>query len=191
MMRKIKVEIEGMTPLLMHKIGEHAKEQMVKGRSGKKLTAILNPEEEAKDGAYITDKGELYVPARCIKASIIRASSWYKIGRRSLRQFIAGCVRIEPYEVLLGTKKYEIDARPVAIGVGKKISRIIRHRPVLKKWKCKFDLIYNDEIFSTKEHLLTIKKVIEEAGIRCGLLDNRPERGGDNGTFKIVKWVVK
>lgn len=186
-MKKIVVEIEGKTPLLMHKIGVQAKEQMGKGRTGKKFTEILSPEDEARDGAYMTDKGELFIPARCIKASIVRASSWYKIGRRSMRQFIAGCVRVEPYEVLLGTKKYEIDARPVTIGRG---SRIIRHRPLIKEWKCKFDLIYNDEVFSTKESLLTLKKVLEEAGMRCGLLDNRPERGGDNGTFEIKKFTI-
>mgnify|MGYP001024341308 CR=1 FL=1 len=180
---KVEVGIEGLTPLLMHKIGAETMEKMQD--RGHKITDIPTPEEEAEDGAYKNEKGELVIPARCIKASIVRASSWYKLGKRSLKQFIAGCVRIEPYEVSLGVKKYEIDARPVVIGRG---NRVIRHRPMIKQWKCTFGMIYNKEVFTTKESLEVLKKVIEEAGMRCGLLDNRPEKGGENGTFKIVSW---
>jgi hypothetical protein len=86
-------------------------------------------------------------------------------------------------EIGLGIKKYEIDLRPVVV----QKARIIRARPRIDKWKAKFDLIYNEEVF-TGEGLDLLERIVTEAGIRCGLLDNRPERGGENGTFIVTSW---
>jgi len=186
--KTIDVEFVGETPLLMNNIGDRAMAQMEKGRTGKKFSDIPSPEDEAEDSAYRNAKGELIIPARCVKACIIGASSWFKIGRRSMKQLVAGSIRVEPFEIPLGTKKYKIDARPVTIGQG---NRVIRHRPKLDKWKLSFKILYNDEIFSTKESLQVLKKVIEEAGVRCGLLDNRPAKYGDNGIFKLTRFKVR
>ena len=182
-MKKIDVELEGITPLLMHKLGEVALAAM-KAQS-KKTTDIPIPEDEAEDGAYRKKDGELYIPARCIKASLLRAAGWYKIGKKSMKQYIAGCITIEPHDVGLGTDKYEIDVRPVVIGRGNKI---LRARPRIDTWKVKFNLIYNEDVFKTPDSLNTIRQILEEAGMRCGLLDNRPEKNGENGIFKVVGW---
>ncbi len=32
------------------------------------------------------------------------------------------------------------------------------------------------------------KEILEEAGQRVGLLDNRPQKYGENGCFKVTKW---
>lgn len=184
-LKTIEIVIAGDT-LLMHRIGELTMESMMS--KGRKTTDIPTPEDEAEDGAYRSKSGELYIPARAVKACLVRASSFYKMGKKSMRPFIAGCVIIQPEEILLGTKKYEIDARPVVIGRGNKI---IRHRPLIRNWKVTFNMIYNEDIFRTKDHLDVLRKVLEEAGVRCGLLDNRPERGGENGMFKVISWKEK
>lgn len=178
-MKRIEVEIEGESPLLMHAMGIESQKQLSK--KTRRVTEIPTPEEEAENGAYRTKTGELCIPTRCVKAMLVNAASWYKMGKISMRQLIAGGVLIEPHEIGLGTKKYEIDLRPAVV----QKSRVMRARPCLPKWKAKFTIIYNDEWI--KEHEV-LKKILAEAGVRIGILDNRPQKGGENGTFRITQW---
>ncbi len=178
-MKEIDVEIRGTTPLLMH-----STEAMTEAVMTKNPTKQYDAKEYAEKVAYRDKKGILYIPSRCLKACIINASSWYKFGRKSAKPIIAGCVRIEPYEISLNTKKYVIDLRPVVI----QRARIIRARPRLDDWKLKFKLIYNEKMIQNTNLL---KEILEEAGQRIGLLDNRPQRYGENGTFKITKFSPK
>jgi hypothetical protein len=180
-MRQITVQLTGASPLLMHSISLQTMEQMMKKVKKGGTGSIPSPEDEAEQGAYRMKSGELCIPARCIKACLVNASTWYKMGKKSAKQFIAGSVTIEPYEVGLGTKKYEIDLRTVVIQ-GK--SRIVRARPRLDNWSVTFNIIYNDKVMESE----IIKQIMEEAGYRIGLLDNRPQRGGECGCFKVTGW---
>lgn len=179
---KIEVEIEGMSPLLMHNMGAKALESMSEKVKREKITHT--PEEDAEDAVYRTESGELFIPARALKRCLVNASSWYKVGRKSAKQFIAGCVRINPEELTLGTSDYEIDGQPVVI----QRARIVRYRPRLDKWKVTFEIHYDTKYW--KGHEDTLYEILEEAGVRVGLLDYRPQKGGDYGTFKITKWHV-
>lgn len=184
-MKKIKVVLRGTTPLLMHS-AQSMEQSSVKRNPAKQY----DPVEDAEKVAYRNKKGELFVPARCIKACMLNAASWYKFGKKSAKQILAGCTRIEPYEVTLtngkkkALKKYEIDLRPVVV----QRSRIMRARPRLDEWQLEFDIIYNEKTISD---LQTIRMVLEEAGQRIGLLDNRPQKYGENGTFEVVKFLPK
>lgn len=182
-MKKIEVELEGETPLLMHS-AENMEEQGMKKNPAKQY----DPKEQAEKVAYKNKKGELYVPARCMKACLINAASWYKFGKKSAKPIIAGCTRIEPTEVTLTDlkdkilKKYEIDRRPVVI----QRARIIRARPRMDEWKLKFNIIYNEKMIVDVN---IIREILEEAGQRIGLLDNRPAKYGENGCFKVTKFL--
>lgn len=175
-MKKIEVEIIGESPLLMH-----SAQSMEESSIQKNPTRLYDSKIDAEKVAYRNKDGELYVPSRCVKACLVNASSWYKFGKKGAKPIIAGCTRIEPMEILLGTKDYVIDKRPVVI----QKSRIIRARPRLDNWKLKFYIIYNENII---KDVGIIKMILEESGQRIGLLDNRPQRYGENGTFKIGKW---
>ena len=147
-------------------------------------------EEEAEKKAYKTEKGELMIPARCIKASILNAASWIKFGRKAAKPIIAGTTRIGVPEVVLlnpktnkPLKEYKIDLRPVVV----QRARIIRARPLIKDWKVKFDIVYNSDLLEP-EHL---RGIIEDAGQRVGLLDNRPQKYGENGLFTLEKFLPK
>jgi hypothetical protein len=182
MTKKLLVELKGTTPLLMHSAAA-MEAQKPKTNPSK----VYDAEKDAEAAAYRNEDGYLYVPARCIKAAIIGASSWYKVGKSAMKPIVASCTRIEPEQVILiddngrKLKDYTIDKRSVVV----KDSRIIRARPRLDKWKLKFEIVYNEEILPDPE---VLKKIIGEAGVRFGLLDNRPQTYGENGTFEIVTW---
>ncbi len=139
---------------------------------------------EAEKVAYRMKSKELYIPSRCVKACFVNGASWSKFGRKSAKPIVAGCTRIEPYEIGLGTKNYVIDKRPVVI----QKARIMRARPRLDNWKINFNIVYNANII---KDTTVLNEIFEESGQRIGLLDNRPQKYGENGTFKITKWNVK
>ncbi len=189
-MKKIEVVIEGTGEgLLMH-----SAQGMVQQAVKKNPAKSYNPEEDAEKVAYRNDNKELYVPSRCLKACILNAAAWLKVGKKSLKPIIAGCTRIEPSEIILMNKKgknlkeYKIDMRPVVI----QRARIMRARPLIKEWQLKFDIIYDDQLLgSTPQELESIKNILEDAGKRIGLLDNRPQKYGENGTFQVLKFLPR
>jgi len=185
-MKKIEVVLTGTGEgLLMHSAAAMTEQKPTKN-PGK----VYDNKKEAEKVAYRNAKGQLYIPSRCLKACILNAASWYKFGKRSAKQIIAGCTTIEPREMVLThkkkpIKKYEIDTRPVVI----QQSRIIRARPLIKDWEIKFDLIYNEKMIGNPKILFDI---LEEAGMRVGILDNRPGKSyGENGQFKVKKFLPK
>lgn len=172
---KIEVGIKGISPLLMHAF------PMVTPEAGwEKWT----PEKQAEVAAYRDpDTAELYVPGIAIQRSLIGAATYSKgKSRASLQKPVAACVLITPERVPLKSKTFVVDSRPVVIAATK--GRIIRHRPRLDNWALSFILEYDSALLSEKE----LRKVVDDAGSRVGLLDFRPEKKGPFGRFMIVSW---
>jgi len=184
-MKTIEVELIGETPLLMHRCA-NMEESAAKKNPAKNYDA----KEEAEKVAYRNSKGNLIIPSRCIKGCLLGASSWFKFGKKSAKPLLAGCVRINPVDVELldlkdkTIKDYIIDKRPVVV----QRNRIIRYRPRLDEWKLKFEIIYNEQLIADTDLIQTI---LEESGQRVGLLDNRPQRYGECGCFKVSKFIPK
>jgi len=182
MMKEINVEIEGTSPLLMNKYNVQKELERTKGR---RTTQSYDPEEEAELSAYWSkDKSTLILPSEVIYASILNASSFHKVGKRSAKAILAGSIRVEPMEVSLSTKKYEVDIRPVVINR----ARVLKGRAMLEKWKASFKILYNENLIS---NAVVIHDILAEAGMRIGIMDFRPQRGGPYGCFKVTKFDAK
>lgn len=179
-MKKIEVELEGTSPLLMHNI----QGADLQGGSKRKL-ATYDDKVEAEKSAYRMTSGNgdktLCVPCRCLYGCILKSASYFKVKNRSVKPVIAGALRIEPEEVSLGTDKYEIDIQSVVI----QGARILRARPKLRDWKLKFNIIYNEDYITDPK---MIKEILDDAGVKVGLLDFRPATGGMFGTFIVSRF---
>ena len=176
-MKSVKVELTGETPLLMHNIEGADLDQKTR-----KSLKTYDSKEEAEQAAYRTKDGELCVPSRCVYGMLRVASGYFKTKGRSMKPVIAGSVRIEPENISLGVKKYEIDRQSVVV----QRNRVLRSRPKIAEWKLKFDLLYNKDYIADPD---IIKQILEEAGVKVGLLDFRPATGGQYGTFSVTKFV--
>jgi len=172
--KTIEVEIKGKSPLLMHKFPLVAVEAMEK----------KTPEEQAEIAVYRNpNNNELYIPAIAIQRALIGGATYSKgKGRASLQKIAAACLLISPDYISLGVEDYQIDSRPVVVPATK--GRIIRHRPRLDEWNCRFQLEYEDILLNEKQ----IRKVVDDTGERVGLLDFRPERKGPFGRFMVITW---
>lgn len=182
-MKTIQVEIKGLTPIMM----SNPASMLLDTASSK--SRLLKPDykKEAEDSCYRKKDKELYVPSTAIFGTILNGASFKKVGKYSAKSVLAGNIRIEPNEIGLGTKEFEIDIRSVVIQQGVRRNRIIRARPKLTKWKLSFKINYNEKFITDAD---IIKICLEDAGNRVGLLEFRPQRLGNFGTFEVTKFKV-
>jgi hypothetical protein len=178
---KIEIEIEGLSPLLMNS----PKGLYESSGKGRKKTDIPSHEESAERSAYRNKKGELYIPSYAVENCLIKSASGYKWGKKPLNSLLAGAIRVNPEEILLGTKEYEIDLRKVTV----QRQGVIRARAKIPKWSVKFEIIYYKK-YLPAPLIEMLSEVMEEAGIRVGLLDFRPACKGNFGTFRVKKFKV-
>jgi hypothetical protein len=173
-MKTIQCTIKGQSALLMHAYPMVPIEAIEK----------KSPEEQAEYSAYRDpDTKELYIPGIAIQRSFVGAATYSKgKGRGSLQKPVAACVTVDPERCGLGTKNYLIDSRPVVIAATK--GRIVRHRPRLDNWTVKFEIEYDENLITETQ----LRRVVDDAGLRVGLLDFRPERKGPFGRFMVVDW---
>ena len=179
-MKKIKVEIKGMSPLLMN-----SPKSMIDDALGSEMkikTKKYDPKEEAEKVAYRNDKGKLFVPSTAVRASMINASSFKKIGKYAAKAIVSAAVYIPEPELVLDKQKYDVDMRTVVI----QRNRVVKFRPVIKDWKLDFEIVYNEDLIDPT----FIKQILTEAGQRIGLLDFRPQKTGSFGMFEVSKFQV-
>lgn len=180
-MRSIEVEITGISPLLMHRFGEDARNQM----ESKTSTALPDSDKAraAEAACYRLESGNLFLPAENMAAALRRGAAFHKIGRRSAVAAFSGGVFVRPMRIDFGTGKYEIDARSVVIRATK--GRIIRYRPRLDQWNLAFKIDWDDAIIPNAD---LVRAVLGDVGARVGIGDFRPEKGGPFGRFMISSW---
>ncbi|MBW1700476.1 MAG: hypothetical protein JRK26_27300 [Deltaproteobacteria bacterium] len=174
MAKKIEVQIKGISPILMHRFPLEPIEAVEKKPK----------EEQAEIAAYRDpDTEELFIPAVALQRALISAATYSKgKGRASLQKQTAACVFITPERLSLGTKEYVIDSRPVVVPATK--GRIIRHRPRLDEWKLNFELEYDENLLTETQ----MRKIVDDAGQRVGLLDFNPAHKGPYGRFIVTVW---
>jgi len=173
-MKKLAVEIKGISPLLMHAFPMAPIEGLEK----------MKPEEQAESVAYrVPATGELYVPGTALQRALVNAAVFSKgKGRASLQKIAAAVLFVSPEWLGCGTKEYQVDSRPVVVPATK--GRVLRHRPRLDKWGLSFTLEYDETLLSEQQ----VRRIVDDTGSRVGLLDFRPERKGPFGRFMVTKW---
>lgn len=172
--KKVRCTIKGISALLMHSFPMQPIEAIEK----------RSPEEQAEYSAYRDpDTQSLYVPGIAIQRAFIGSASYSKgKGRGSLQKPVAACVMVNPERCDLGVKDYVVDSRPVVVPATK--GRVVRHRPRLDSWQTTFEIEFDDNLLTEAQ----MRRVVDDAGSRVGLLDFRPERKGPFGRFMVIDW---
>lgn len=170
----VEVKIVGRSGLLMHA------HRNVKG------IEKLPSNEQAELVAYRhPDTGELCIPAANIRSCLIGAAKFIKgRGRASLQSAVRSGVYVHPEYVGLGVYDYIIDERSVVVPSTK--GRVMRYRPRLDAWECRFYLVFSTRLLSADQ----LKEVVVYAGDLIGLMDFRPEKSGTFGRFTVEEWKV-
>lgn len=173
MLNKLSVTIKGTTPLLMNRFPLEPVEAL----------KMKTKEEQAEVAAYREPAtNELCFPGVNVQRALVGAATYLKgKGRASLKKVAAACLMVGPEHLLFGVKNYEIDARAVVVPATK--GRVVRFRPRLDSWQLRFVVEYDDVLLRKSD----VISIIELCGMRVGIGDFRPERGGWFGRFVHIK----
>lgn len=182
MTEKIKVQIEGTTPLLFNRF----RDVQIEGKSKKRTGAMA--ELDIEDKLYLDEDKKVCLPAVYLKNCITEASKQFKIigkGKSTYSKIVASTVDIEPFMIELKSGKYEIfrisAVNPMTRG------RMMTERPKFNKWSAEFEIIVNDPAVPVN----VINEILEHAGKYVGIGDWRPEKKGMFGKFMITSFKLQ
>ena len=178
-MKKISIKVEGIgSGLLMHRFPVSAEDVTSTKRNLKKT------EDDVKSYLYLNEKGELVQPAIHFISSMKKAGAKFQIpgqGKSTYKNLIgSGVIIIEPDMILHLVQEWQPNRQAVII----QQARIVRTRPLLKKWALSFTAEYDEEEIKAE----VLKEILDYAGRRVGIGDYRPERGGPFGRFHVIKF---
>jgi len=178
-MARYKVKIKGITPLLMNKPEEYGfDEQWVEKK------ASTDWEKEALKKLYVNSEGKIYQPSTHIERSLIDAGKKIKVkgqGKATYSKIFGSMLSVEEFEIIHKNQSYEIHKTLVVIPSTK--GRVMRYRPLFKKWELEFNITFEDEISPE-----VVKEALEIAGKYVGIGDWRPEKKGKFGKFQVVEF---
>lgn len=186
-MKTVKVQIKGISPLLINRFKEN--DEIVQSVKKSTKKDYGSPREQAEATAYRDEKTKLiWIPSTWITGAIRTIASDYKLpGTRKSVKSVAGGTVIPSEEKIYFDEKFkvcdvEIDSRPVVI----MRARIMRHRSRLENWTCSFELMIDESILPVD----SVHSILCDSGKRAGLGDFRPQKGGPFGRFQITIWKM-
>jgi hypothetical protein len=164
--------IRGISPLLMHRFPMEPVEAIDK----------KSPKEQAELSLY-EHGGAPFIPGVNVHLMLIAAAAYSKgKGRATLGKIASAALFVDEAELPLGAATWTIDSRPVVIAATK--GRIVRHRPRFDAWEVSFTISYDETLLTETQ----VRRIVDDAGQRVGLLDFRPEKKGPFGRFSVVEW---
>jgi len=178
------VPIIGVTPLIVHKWDEKAKKKMLDEMQGRKQPKQpKDPDAEYKASLYHTDQGGYGFPVVGFKACIVGAARFYdkSVTMVRLRQclFMQGVASDDGKQILtpiIGVPQMREDA----VTVGMK-GRDLRYRGEFQEWTATLDITYITSALDGD----SVLSLIDAAGRGIGVGEWRPEKNGQNGTFRV------
>lgn len=182
-MKTIKIELKGLSPLLMHSCrGVNPLDPLsieLKKYTGKRTKTEednrMISDLEWELSLYWDDKVGLYIPAECIEACVREAAKNQRKGKDIERGF--SCLdMMNPLDIGEKLTKQQMhddfrfrDVRCMCV----KKARVMRTRGRFNMWKCEVLAAYDETILN----LRTIADALEYAGKNVGLCDSRPRYG--------------
>lgn len=177
---RLRVTIEGTSPLIFHKWSEKAK-QMILDKQMKKAAkgrGVRDPQADYEASFYRDRDGDIALPVLMIKNAIVSAVRNVEGLTMTLIKGALFCRGdIDGYaKVKFGEKNMREDM--VRVGMG---TADIRFRGEVKDWSITFDIVYNPTVISEEQ----ILSLLDLAGFSVGVGEWRPQKSGDYGTFKV------
>lgn len=173
-MYRVKVEIEGIAPILFNRFTEANQADVETGRSTGRQT-VEQKKEVALQKVYRNGDG-LFCPAANLKKAMVLACgiSQLKHGKKSLGPILNAVLFLEPMEIPFGVDKPDTIHEQVGRIPPRTGARVVLYRPALQAgWKLKFTL----NIFTDTVGIDQVKRSLTDAGVYQGLCDGRPEYG--------------
>lgn len=178
-MRRLHVNLNGTTPLIMHSPKcvnpLHPIAKQMKALTSKKkktetdLELISDLEWEA--GVYWDENLGLVIPNECLAATFLEGAKMNKNGS-AFQKYVQVIDSLAPLDIgeVQNYEKMKVDPRFRDVrSVVVMRARVIRTRPRFNTWRCEFDLIFDENKIDTD----VIALAVENAGNYIGLCEMR------------------
>ncbi len=174
-MRKFKVEIKGIAPLLQARHPSPKEEKQILAREGGKKAKVkdLTDKEQFEIHAYRNKKGQFVQPTEMIEAAMTKAATNFKLeGKKTYKDVIRGGILIDPLEAVHKNQKFEVDA---IWGRNRNTGGAVWVvRPRIDEWGFEFTLtLLQDERVEPE----TLREILAYAGLYVGIGAWRPKFG--------------
>jgi hypothetical protein len=175
------VPIVGTAPLIVHKWSEKAKRQMLDAQQGKKKAKeIRDPQADYEASLYHTADGGFGFPVIAFKAATIRGAKLANIKMTDARQmfFVHGDSsddKTQELAPIAGEPRMREDMVRVGMGTD------LRYRGEFLTWTT----VLSVEFYDTFIDQGSLLNLIEFGGESVGVGEWRPEKNGQNGTYRI------
>lgn len=181
----IRVPIIGTTSLIAHRFSEKMKRQMLDNMQGKKSPKVSkDPEAEYEAARYLLADGESDgFPAVAFKLATIGAARFYnknQVTMVGLRQFLFFHGEVGADGDMLVPIEGESQMREDVVRVNRG-GADLRYRPEFPDWRTVLRVTYVQSAL-TRSSVLSL---IDAGGMGVGVGEWRPEKGGQNGTYRI------
>jgi hypothetical protein len=194
-MVKVRVVLEGMTPLLLNPMTEEKLQGLYnpKGSSGTKPLVPLTPQEVAEKKVPRNTAGQVGIPSLYLFSCLVEGGRLVKMdARRAMStkdsSLVPSFLSIEEEFLPFADQKaeYVVDMRRgVLDNAGKKVPVPIV-RPRFDKWSFEATLLIDENEVAVER----VRQLVEKSGKAVGLGDFRPAKRGPFGRFRIAKWEV-
>lgn len=196
---QISVRIEGLSPLLLHKVPDSLLFPEGGNSGGKpgKARAVFGGQEDtprlqAEASLYMSNgnskaKPVPIMPGPNLFRCIIEGGRFHKLGRNKVTtrdsSLVAAGVMIQEIEIpIIFTKPWEVHSRMVTNQAIK--AKIPSHRPRFDEWALEFTLLIDTTVFDLK----LVRAIVDDAGKKIGLGSHRPDCKGPFGRFVVTSW---
>ena len=188
-MRTLKVKIAGKAPLLMHS-DRFANPLDPLTKAHKELTSKRKKTDEDHlaiarsefiGGCYWNKDAGFFIPGQNLDACLIAAAKLQKLGVKFKQgvQVIEDELTLDGFNSKSPADLWEnldhVDVRGVKVGQAK----VMRYRPIFRKWSTAATVAFNEEVVSESD----VRKALIDAGSLIGLGDYRPRFGRFNVEF--------
>lgn len=191
-MKNIRLKINGITPLMHHRMREEDLFGLLATKGGKKKDKEQKtPRELAASYAYQNKDGTFYVPSKMISSAFAVTASDYKQKnsiRKSYKAIAGGIFRpLEDRSTIkdetgVPVKDFEVDIQKAT---NHQKGAIAVCRPRFDRWNIELNVTIDDDLISPE----TTLDILNDAGKRAGIGSFRVQRGGYFGQFQVVEFA--
>jgi hypothetical protein len=185
---KIKIKIEGITPLICNRFTDEAALAASSGSRGSGSAQDRGlPQAICEAKLYTGLDGKPMIPQPNLLRCLVEGGRFHKAGKTQITtarsSHLYACLDIEGAEIpLIHEQPWKVDTRAVRIPATG--GRILAHRPMFDDWALEFVAELDTDIVGVS----ILRRIVDDAGRRIGLGDFRPATKGPYGKFVVVKW---
>jgi hypothetical protein len=187
---RIKIGIEGKTPLLCNRFTDEAALAATNGVRGSVRGDRGSERDIAESKLYLDAKGKVCIPQPNLMRCVVDGGLWHKLGKKQITtqktSLVYACLDVEGVSIpIIHKAPWSVDVRPVVIPATG--GRILCYRPRFDDWKLNFEMELDETLIGLK----LMRAIIDDAGSKIGLGDFRPSKKGPFGRFIVVNWEEK